>query len=194
MKNTDKEYQIIKKNNNLKKYIAGSAVVTSLFIAAISMAKNNEMERQKGEEEYNYYQSTFIEAVNSIDESSIDVNFDNIWHNGKYIINNKEYSIKQIYISILDNGQVVLTDADQSNINILTNEVFNNKEVKICLFKNSSVFYQMYQNGIITNEDIILDNNTINYISNWDGKRHNGVAELMAESIANEQYEAKYGR
>lgn len=194
MNNTNKKYKIIKNNSINKKYIIGGVLVTTLFI---SCAKPNNIKKEYdlGQEQYNYYSTEYMNAINNMNESEFDNNFINIYKNGTYTINNQKYEINTIYISKLKDGSVHIYKAGENNYDIINSNEFYEKKKVVCCFRDSSVFFKLYEDGVFTNENIEIDNQILqDYINEWDSTKHTKLPELKADSEASKKYKLKYGR
>ena len=202
--NTNNDYTIKKKKNIQKKYLAGGIIISSLFISLATtnlsrnIVNNNDnikTERELGEEKYNYYSKKYLEALKELNNKEYDDKFLDIYSNGKYIINGKEYNTKEIYIVQAGDNSIHLLGPESNDIDILTGKTFDQKRKTIMCFREASIFYEMYKAGIINDTTINIDNNTLKqYISNWDGKEHYETQELEAEKKAHDAYTKKYGR
>ena len=84
-------------------------------------------------------------------------------------------------------------DSNNSKEDLFTQEIINAKKTNIVLFKESSIFYELYKNGLIDSNEVILSNEYIDIIKNWDGKKHYKTPDLIAQKNALEEYELKYG-
>ena len=213
MKTIDKKCKIVDIKRYAKKLMLGKMTISSLFIfSTVGMPvvnankvdnlnkvvseiddSNNEYE-QSNCEGYSFYHMTYSDAINSLNDNDFDQKFQDIYLNGKYIINDIEYDIKEVYITKLDDESVHIYKAGDNRKDIITNQTFTGKNKKICCFRDSSIFYELYEANIINDTDIKLDINNINQISNWDGIKSDKTKNLMAEKIAKEEYGRKYGK
>ena len=178
-----RRYALIKENKIKKIIISGTVI--SLFILTLD---NNIIAKDDGQERYNYYSSSYIDAYSNINDE-FDDNFIDIYNNGKYILNDKEYNIKEIYLVKMDDGTIHLIKAGENKIDLLTNNTFVGKKESIVCFRDTSVFYELYLSGKIQKE-INLKNIIIN---DWDGLKHQQTKELKADDIATKKYRTKYG-
>ena len=195
LKNTEKKYLIIKNNNIGKKYIVGGILVTSLLLTYVGINSYERYIEKSGQEQYNYYSIAYIDSLNTMDRSQFDYNFVNIYKKGKYIINNKIYDINTVYIAKMEDGSVHIYRAGENDYDILTNQKIYGKKKVICCFRDSSIFFKLYYDGLFVDENIKIDNNTLQkYINEWDLTKHNEVPELKASNEADDKFEQKYGR
>ena len=192
--NADKKYIITSKNIINKNSIIDNAVVFDFAISFIEASNNKRKKHGEGQERYNYYYSIYFDTIKKLDKDSFDKNFIDIYKNGIYFINNKNYNVKDIYITKLDDGSVHLYKAGNNNEDILIDQSFSGKKQYICCFRESSVFLELYKNGIIADKNIDLHSPEIkNYINEWNGLRHYAIPELEADRIAKNSFVAKYG-
>lgn len=186
MKNVSKKCKIKNKNTKKMVILAGGIVVFSLA-GSIKF-------KQKNTEEYiNYYSHFYLESINRTDDV-FDQKFVNIYNKEDIAIGNKTYKLNSLYLIKNSDDKVYLKVAGEDNIDILTNESFGRNRKEICAFRDSSLFYVLYQNGILKQNGIENPNEFINIINTWDGEKHDKTKELLAEKRASEEYRKKYGR
>lgn len=212
MKSIDKKNKIIEIKRLAKKLVIGKVTVTSLFVfgvkgmplasadrieepqSIVNEIDDNTDEKRYDCEEYSFYHKTYNEALSSLNDDDFDKNFEDIYYNGKFIINDIEYNIKQVYITRLDDGSVHLYKAGDNRKDIITNQTFTGKYEKICCFRNSSVFYDLYSSNVFNSNEIKLDSSNLVQINNWDDNSHYKTKNMMAEKITKEAYGKKYGK
>ena len=103
--------------------------------------------------------------------------FTNLYHNGKIIINNQEFQLKNFYIVYKENQNnfhLLCTDPKYQNKNIEYNHA-----VKLI---DTTAFIALIKNNNINNNTIIIDNNLEldSIIHNWNGLLHDQVSETDA--------------
>ena len=169
--------------------------IISFVIASAFVITNDGILRKKdyGNEKYSYYSEQYINAISGSDYD-FDEDFVNIYRNGKYFINDDEYGIKEVYIVKLENEEYHLIKAGDNKRDIITGDSFNDKPVLICCFRDSDVFYKLYEMSQINSDKILLNDFIKNFIILWNGMKHEEVPELRADSIAKENYRRKFGK
>ena len=207
MKTIDKKSKIVEVKKVAKKVILGNLTISSLFIFGTTGMTTREAKdeskivseevddvKRSNCEEYSFYHRTYSDAFNDLNDEDFDQVFQDIYINGKYIINGVEYDIKEVYITKLDDESIHVYKAGDNRKDVITNQIFAGKNKKICCFRDSSIFYELYENNIINSNEIILDINNIEEINNWDGTKSDKTKHLMAEKITKEEYGRKYGK
>ena len=200
MKNTDKNLNIKKKNIFNKKTIATGIATFSLL--TLLSASNMKIQQQTQEtnviesscnEETDYYNLKYMESLKNMDKSSFDQKFIDLYNLEEYTINGKKYDSRSIYITKQEDESVHLVNADDNYTDLLTNTKIDSKRINFCTFKSSSIFYDLYESGIITNGEFTTDQLN-GKLSLWDENKNTATPELQAEHDASEAYEKKYGR
>lgn len=193
MRNTKKEYSI--KERNIKKkglYIGGIGVFALLAGLTISSLKTNK--NKDGEDRYGYYSISYLDAKKNMDESNFDQNFINLYNKDNISIGDNSYSSRSIYIVKNNDDSVYLIKAGENTTDLLTGKEFEYDRKNICLFKDSTIYANLYDNGKL-NEDLKFDPSDLtSLIQTWDGEKHDKTPELYAEKQASEAYIKKYGR
>lgn len=129
---------------------------------------------------HNYYRNVENPNIDLFDQ-----NFIELCHNGKLIINEKEYNLKDIYIvkgKSSENEYVYLQDYHEPTINILTgNELPSDfKRDKIMQFTYSNTFYNYYQNNKSSNNVEVNNENIdefIEYVNSFDATYNDNLPE-----------------
>ena len=202
LKNTDKKYSIVSKNNRQRRIIAGGLAATSLFLllASSNISKkqvnstNEQTEYYENYDGYNYYNSIHLNVLNNMDDSQFDESFIDIYDNGKYIINGNKYDVNEIYISKLEDDSVHLYKAGDNNTDVLSGENLSSKKVKSCCFRDSSIFESLYRSGCFVNKQALINSNISKLLNSWNGEKHLKTPQLMANKEASEAYQRKFGR
>lgn len=190
LNNTSEGRRIIKRNVPLKEIIVGGVVVFSLAkVVAASQMKPEILDS----EEYGFYSTHYLEHLRSEDEANYDSNFRKIYDNVTYTSGDNTYSGLAVYIVSYDNGEVHLIDSDDRKHDIITGDSVTGDRVKVMPFRESSVFYELYELGIIQDENVILSDNFIDYINRWDGEKHYQTVDLVAEQKTSIEYKERYG-
>lgn len=172
-----KKYKI---DNNIiiRNLIISTTLVTSL-ISVPTLRHNN------GHEMYDIYSRVYLDTIKEIDKNSFDEYFIDIYHNGKYYIDEKEYDVNELYIVTTENGENHIIKAGENKRDIITGQTFEEKRINIECLRNTSIFYKLYQDGIISTKEIKLDNNTLSkYVNEWDGQNQYEIPELIADKEA----------
>lgn len=193
MKNTEKKVNIKQKNILRNKvFIGGVGVFALLSGITINKLKSNDI--IEGEEKYGYYSSIYLSSIQNLDLDYFDNDFIRLYKKDKYLIGNKEYLSSSVYIVKNKDASVYLIKAGENTTDILTDQEKEYDRESICLFKDSTVFYNMYANGLIDKEMKLDPVQIQSYIQKWDGKKHDKTPELYAEKKASEAFAMKYGR
>lgn len=191
LKNTNENKKIVNRNTNFKKVIAGGVIVFSLATTVIAL--NEDAPQILDSEEYGFYSTHYLDNLGKINPGDYDTKFGQIYDNVTYSYNGNSYSGTSLYIISYDDGTVHLIDSDDRKHDLLTKEDINAKRTGICLFKESSVFYELYEAGIIKNEHVELSPDYKSAINNWDGNKHYQTVDLVAQQETEKEYQAKYG-
>lgn len=191
LNNTQEKRKIIRKNVPLKEVIAGGLVIFSL--AAVVFSANQMKSEILDSEEYGFYSTHYIENLHNINPADYDSKFGEIYENVSYSYDGKTYSGLAIYIISYDDGSVHLVDSNNRAHDLLTNEELTAKRKHVVPFKESSIFYELYESGIIQDENVQLSSSYSDMISRWDGKKHYKTVDLVAERETSAEYQKKYG-
>ncbi len=194
LKNTENPKKIKKRNIVIPSIAIGGAIVFSLA-ATLTLDNINESKETAiaDSEEYLYYQGQYLNSLNNLNSNDFDQNFDNIYNDITFKYNGQEYPGPSLFIVEYDDGSTHLVYSDNNKVDLFTNEPITAKKAKIVAFRESSAFYKMYKDGLITSTDFELSTNIISYINSWDGEKHTATPDLAAEKEANEAYDKKYG-
>ena len=93
--------------------------------------------------------------------------------------------IKLRHYQRVESGENHIIKAGENKYNILTKQTIEEKKVNIQCLRNTSIFYTLYQDGLITSKEIKLDKNVLaKYIKQWDGQNQYEVPELIADKEA----------
>lgn len=191
LNNTQEKRKIIRKNVPLNKIVIGGVVVFSL--ATVLFSANQMKPKILDSEEYGYYSTHYIENLHNITPDNYDSAFNEIYKNVSYSYDGNTYSGSAIYIISYDDGSVHLVDSNNRTHDLLTNEELTTKRKYVVPFKESSIFYELYESGIIQDENIQLSSTYSDMIRSWDGKKHYKTVDLVAEKETRAEYQKKYG-
>ncbi len=179
--NTQNKRKIIKRNDSLKKVVASTIIVFSLS-SALFLSKDNTI---LDSEEYERYSLKYLEYLRENEDEFKD-NFSEVYKNVAFKYNDKVYNGSSIFIVKYDDNSVHLVDANNNKVDLLTNEAINAKRTKIVLFKESSIFYTLYESGFITENEFTLSEDIIKLLISWDGEKHYKTIDLNADLYARE--------
>ena len=207
IKNTNKHYKIVNQNNSIKKTVIGGVIIFALFTSlnqdSIISKKDNENNKEQETISYTYierdevcrqHSNADIEALKIIKDYNFDEIFDDIYHNGKYIIDNRKYPIDSLYITILEDGSIHLVYVEENKIDILTSTEILSKKIKITSFRDSSIFYNFYNDGMFTDKELKIDSSTLKpFIDSWDGLSHSETHDLKLKEVSDKLYNERYG-
>lgn len=191
LNNTSESKKIVKRNVLLNGMLIGGVVTFSL--ATVLFSANQMKPEILDSEEYGFYSTHYIENLHNINPDDYDSKFDEIYKNVSYSYDDNTYSGLAIYIISYDDGSVHLVDSDNRKYDLLTNEVLTAKRKNVVPFKESSIFYELYESGIIEDENVQLSSAYSDMISRWDGKKHYKTVDLVAERETSAEYQERYG-
>lgn len=197
MKNTMEPKTITSKNatGRFARGVLIFSIAMSIFSAEKKyMDENNQTNVINLEsEEYDYYNNSFLRNLREINHSEKDDRFEEIYDKAIIIFNNKQYESAAIYIAKLEDGTVHFIDSNNNKVDLITGELLKSKRVNTLPWIDSSIFYEMYKLGLITEEKVTLSDNIIDMISKWDGEKHYQTVKQIAEKKASEEYKKRYG-
>ena len=172
------------KNKKIDKVIIIGGIASFALILSVGLPHKSQTTQNSEFNKYSYY---YLQSLDEMDYNKFDNNFINIYENGKYIIDGVKYGIDELYLVTTNDTTKHLIKAGE-NIDIITNEPLNGTKIGIICLKKTSLFYNMYKDGLITNNTISLSKQILNqYIEKWDGKKQYMVPELEADKEATEQ-------
>ena len=198
--NTNKNYRIDEKNIKNPTKTFGKITAFSLSIAlAFTLGGGIKETEIKGnvvnETNYTAYNEYYIESLENINMDEFDSKFLEIYKNGILNINGKEYEITNLHLGITEDNVVHLFEGGNNNYDVLLEEEYENDCSNLCQFRNSTVFLNLYKNGVITSNYTEVNKDVfINEVKTWDGKSHEETPALKARSEANAKYEKRFGR
>lgn len=179
---------ILTREQKIRRIIISASLVASFVSAPLYTQKvDADSSYDAGHMAYNAYSVEYLSQLNEMDYDGFDQNFINVFRNGKYEINGIKYDVSELYIVVTSNGNHVVK-AGNNNYDILTGVTFNEKiDYSECLRK-TTVFYMLYKNGIIKDENTVLDAEELKrYVDAWDLKNHYETPELLADKNAQEK-------
>lgn len=175
-----------------KSIIISTAIAAALLNAPILKEDNNTEIIDKGHEMYNAYSRVYLDTISELDKTQYDEKFIDIYRNGKYYIDEIEYDVSELYIVTTESGENHIIKAGENKYDILTKQTIEEKKVNIQCLRNTSIFYTLYQDGLITSKEIKLDKNVLaKYIKQWDGQNQYEVPELIADKEARDYIRGK---
>lgn len=209
MKNTEKEYKI-KQSKKLKRILVGTGIsVTALCLVYITQKDDLKQEKESTtiETEANKdtincngrdeYMRMYMENMKELEQKEYDLNFREIYKQSndmKLIIDEEELPIKSVFIASADDGNDHLLIAGENKTDILTKKPIEGRN-DYYTFRDSSMFYQMYKDGIINNNEIRISKEKMQeYLTNWDHEINDGIQEIEAKYKTNEEYREKHGK
>ena len=175
----------------IKEIIKGSTMMLTNSILISSLLFNYvKADVDVSEEDICYtekYEALYEEQFSNISDEEIDEEFTKIYENENIIIDDEEIKLNNLYIKKLKDGSVFITNDLYLMKNLLTNEVIIGVDwTDICLFKESSVFYNLYQDNLLKNNESISQEDILNYIKDWDGEKHYKTKDLIAQKEVEE--------
>ena len=179
IKNNKQKYKILNYKKSKRYIIRSGIILTTLFLSFSQNIKASTINNIEDEEIECYSMQRDAELEELIDEMNIedfDKNFLNIIENGKLIYNNQEYELKTLQLKQLEDKSNHLTCYFDTTHDILTGEDIGYNWEKLSQFENSSVYYQMYKDGIITSATTNINESNKElieqYINKWNGEEH----------------------
>ena len=176
--------------NNIRLYKRyNNILITPFFMLML----NNFYEDKKMDEHLGYdfrvtnYNIKCFERTKKKQYNSIIVN---LYKNGKIVIDNNSYMLKDFYIVYKNNKKkfyLICVDNNYSN-----DKIDYDKAVKLI---DTTAFINLINNNEIKDNSIVLKNNDelLNVVNSWDGLLHEKVAEtdviLNKNMIGNDEYE-----
>ena len=197
MKNTNGNYRITKKKLFNKFVIIGGIAVSSFFMNDFAHACTTDAPGQYvsqigadivfGDEDYE--DELYQRAVEELKGTQFDLDFVELCNRPVFVVDGVEYKAKEFIIRLLEDGTAYITTLKNPKVNILTGEEVEGKVVLSMSLYKTSIYYQMYVDGVITDKNIVVDKEIFKkYADNWDGKMHdqtfdNAVTVKMNEYI-----------
>ena len=194
MKNT-KEPKTITSKKATGKIIRGVCIF-GIAIAIFTAGKNDKDQTNTinlESEEYGYYTTNYLQNIREIDISEYDKKFEELCAKAIIIYNDKQYESDAIYIAKLEDGTIHLINSNNNKVDFITGVSLDSKRVKTMRWTDSSSFHEIYELGLITDNNIKLSENMIDMILNWDGEKHYQTVTQVAEKKTSEDYQKKYG-
>ena len=194
MKNTDKDYKIIKRNK-LKKFAIGSGIfVTGLFlnltdVECRELIQSNEeaievLLSSYTKDDYPSYQEVYESVISLIDIEQFDSKFIDAYNDvNNLVIDDSVYCLDTVLVRhVIGNGAKIIYNGDTS-FDIVTNKTINATCDDTIFFKDASFFYEMYLDGKVDGNSIkVTQEEAIKYLDNWQGKSHTESPETIADN------------
>ena len=184
----NRKYKIDKKKICKNLIISTTLVASLITIPILKQEIEQNQSENVGHEMYNAYSRVYLDTISELDKTKFDDKFIDIYQNGKYYIDEIEYDVSELYIITTENGENHIIKAGENKKDILTGQIFEEKRINIECLRNTSIFYKLYQDGIISTKEIKLNKSTLNkYVEEWDGQNQYEVPELVADKEARER-------
>ena len=212
MKSINKKSEI-KKHTKLKRYLIGSGISISavclLYVSNQPLNKDNDNKGPVIEttslsndsitcEGRDEYLNIYIEQMANIDNKKYDPKFIDIYKNKELTVivdDDKKYDVDLIYLAKTedDKDHYFLVEGEKKDL--FTNESLDDRETYYTL-TDSSIFYRMYQDGLINDEGTIniSSDQMKEYLNTWDHDINHGIPEIEARYAANEEYGRRHGK
>lgn len=195
LKNTEKNSKIIKHKSS-KRYILTTGVIASslfmIFCQYHQQEKSSKNIESTQDDNHNRFSNIYQKIYETLELNQFDQQFLNIYQNGQITIKDEQYTLNQIYLKKCEDETVHFIVAGKNKIDLLTKEVINSPFTLTCSFKNTDIFYQMYLDGIIKNEQIEVNPQIYQlYANTWNGERHEQTPELKSEIETNKIYQGR---
>ena len=172
---------------SLKGIVISAALVTSLINAPkliINKENNEPSQNTESHQMYDRYVSTYLKTLDDLEEYTFDEKFMQIYRKGKFNIDNIEYDVSELYVVVTKTGNHIVK-AGENNIDILTGQTFDDGWLLIENLRKTTIFSKLYEDGIIKNENIDLNKETLkNYVDSWNMENHYLLPELIADREA----------
>lgn len=133
----------------------------------------------------------YNKAVEDLKNESYDLDFAKLSDNPTFEIDGVEYKGKDFYLRMLENGDVYYSNLKDKNTNLFTKEKMDGEIIKTTAVYKSSVFYDMYEDGLLKGTPIKVDKDVYQeYADNWDGEINdktfdNAITLKMQEQVEN---------
>ena len=204
MKNTEEKSKIIN-SKILRQFILIGGMTVSPLLLNEAYATNDNTKSQDyvmqmdGEIAFgndNLQKKLYQQAVEDLVNESYDLEFAKISNNPVFIIDDQEYKAKDFYLRTLEDGTVYYSNLKDKNTNLFTQEYMNGKIVKSVAVYKSSMFYDMYLEGLLNEEAIKVDKEVYEeYLKEWDGeindKTYDNAISLKIEEYVEENKSLK---
>ena len=153
--------------NNSKKIVKGIALGTAMAIGSTIPANADDFSKKKIVYDNNIenYESQsrldFYQYLSEVDMANYDINFVNLYRDGKIIIDDQIYEIKDLFIETgYENNEkrILLVSCHNPNYDLLTqtNKADSFEREEILSFRKSLCFYQLYEDNKLNLENNIL--------------------------------------
>lgn len=151
--------------------------------------ENNVDLREKYASGRDYYFHIYAKIYNNLDLDSFDSKFMEIYRDGIIVIDEKEYPLEKLRVRHTQNGITHFILSGNNHLDVYTKERFDDNIDFVCPFRDSTMFFNMYKDGIISSVRINLGKDVMEKYSNgWIPDTHVGIPRLMAEREANKIY------
>ena len=218
MKNTEKKYNITK--NNIKKILITTQIAaTTLFISLVlptiknstndsnnlkieqeqdneiinnenTKTNKNEMIAEKFTDYKGIYDNIYVKKYKETNDDNFDKKFSKIYHESLLKIGDKEYKIDDLDIRHTINGTTHFVINGYNHYDIFTQEEFYDDEDYFAAFRDSTIFYNMYKDGVINSTEITLTYDMLKpYKENWTPSNHTEIKRLYVEKITSQEYQ-----
>lgn len=188
LKNTEDKMLIKRMSKGKRVFLTSGIVLTSLCLSL--SVKSTEMI----DDAFNNYSGLFLKNSKKLADEEFDPIFEKFYNTGIVNINDKDYSIDDLYIKTMQDDKNYLTKAGE-NIDLITNLPLTEKKKESLDFKKANFLYDMYEKGYINDNVLRIDNEKLgDYLEKWDGKQHDKVKILKIEQETNKEYHKKYGK
>ncbi|MBQ9011681.1 MAG: hypothetical protein IJ093_03430 [Bacilli bacterium] len=177
-----KKYKLEKSSKMSKAIFAGGVISLALALSLGTSSGPNVNQ----ESEYQQFSHQYLQTLQKMDYNEYDANFINIYKNGKYVIDGKTYDVSELYLVVMDDLQNHIIKAGD-NFDIISGEILQENKTRIICLRDTSIFFDLYQKGIISSENIFIDKDTLKqYVDSWDGQKQYMVPELAASKEASD--------
>ena len=200
LKNTDGTYKVLNKKILKRVSLFAGISCTSLFVSLmqpkeVKTTDNNVKVEANYNSDRDYYIKIYDEIYQSLDLNSFDSKFMDIYQNGIIVVDGKEYPLEDLRVRHAENGTTHFVLFEDNFFDVYTKEKFNDKIDFFCSFRDSTIFFDMYKDGIITSDKINLSKEDMEkYSTDWVPDTHVGIPRLMAERETSKIYRNRKGR
>lgn len=189
LKNTKEKMTVKNLSIGRRVFLTSGVVLTSFCLSLPVRANSDTMDS-----EFNKYASIYFDASKKINDNNFNHDFEKFYNTGTVNIEDKEYSIKELYIKTMDNNENYLTKAGEQK-DLLTSLPISGEKKSTLAFRKASILYDIYEDGYISDNTLEINKEKLKeYLDNWNLQEQSEVAELKIEQEADKEYQEQYGK
>ena len=151
LKNTKEKMTVKNLSIGRRMFLTSGVVLTSFCLSLPVRANSDTMDS-----EFNKYASIYFDASKKINDNNFNHDFEKFYNTGTVNIEDKEYSIKELYIKTMDNNENYLTKAGEQK-DLLTSLPISGKKKSTLAFRKASILYDIYEDGYISDNTLEIN-------------------------------------